>query len=238
MSRQIALGLEFRPALGADDFLVGASNRDAVAWLDAWPNWPERCLVIYGPPASGKSHLVEVWRRASGARLLQAAAIAPESVATLAGTLAAPLVDCSVAVEDMGPGRDEGGVDERAVLHLLNLVRENGGSCLLTAVTAPSRWQIGLADLRSRLLAMPAVAVDRPDDVLLEGVLRKLFADRRIEPGPGVIDYLMTHMERSLAAAKTVVASLDAAGLAARRGITVALARLVLKGSDDAPDQT
>jgi chromosomal replication initiation ATPase DnaA len=224
----MALGLEFRPALGADDFLVGASNRDAVAWLDAWPNWPERGLAIFGPPASGKSHLVEVWRQSSGARVVQAAAIAPESVATLAIALA----DGSLAIEDMGQG-----VDEKAVLHLLNLVRERGGSCLLTAAEAPSRWQIGLADLRSRLLALPAVAVDRPDDALLEGVLRKLFADRRLEPGPGVIEYLLSHMERSLAAAKAVVGHLDAAGLASRRGITIALARLVLKESDDAPGQ-
>lgn len=31
---QLPLALDFRPALGGDDFLVAPGNADAVAWLD------------------------------------------------------------------------------------------------------------------------------------------------------------------------------------------------------------
>ncbi len=69
-SRQLALDLGHRPAYGQGDFLVSDSNADAVAWLDRWPDWPAGGLALWGPPGCGKSHLVNVWRARSGARLL------------------------------------------------------------------------------------------------------------------------------------------------------------------------
>jgi hypothetical protein len=44
-----------------------------------------------------------------------------------------------------------------------------------------------------------------------------------------VVTYLLGRMERSFAAARRVVAALDAAGLAEKRGNTVPLARDVLR---------
>ena len=117
---------------------------------------------------------------------------------------------------------------ERALFHLYNLARETGGYLLLTAETAPAHWKIQLPDLRSRMVAAPAVAVGPPDDALLAAILVKLFADRQVRVGTDVIRFLVTHMERSFDAARRLVADLDAAALAARRRITVPLARRVL----------
>ena len=47
-----------RPSLGGEDFLVAPSNREAVDWLDRWPDWPSPALVLYGPPGCGKTFLV------------------------------------------------------------------------------------------------------------------------------------------------------------------------------------
>ena len=78
------------------------------------------------------------------------------------------------------------------------------------------------------MIAAPAVAVGPPDDDLLGAILVKLFADRQVRVGTDVIRFLVTHMERSFDAARRLVADLDAAALAARRRITVPLARRVL----------
>jgi chromosomal replication initiation ATPase DnaA len=59
---QIPLDLPHRPAMGAADFLVASCNRDAVAWLDRWPDWPATALVIHGDEGCGKSHLTHVWQ--------------------------------------------------------------------------------------------------------------------------------------------------------------------------------
>src|SRR6266481_2717309 len=67
MSAQMALTLPHQPALGREDFLVASCNRDAVAWIDTWPNWPIGGLVFYGPAGAGKSHLAAAWARAAKA---------------------------------------------------------------------------------------------------------------------------------------------------------------------------
>jgi len=210
------LDLGHRSALGREDFLVAASNREAVAFLDLWPDWPAKGLVIHGPEASGKTHLAQVWRARSGAVAIERGSLAQDAPTLLGEALHA-------VVEGI-----EQGVNERGLLHLYNYLSAQGGTLLLTAALPPVRWAVALPDLRSRLLALPSVAVGTPDDALLESVMIKQFADRQVRVGPDVIAFLVPRLERSLAAVRRVVAALDEAGLAERRPITVPLARQVL----------
>jgi chromosomal replication initiation ATPase DnaA len=117
---------------------------------------------------------------------------------------------------------------EEPLLHLFNLLAERQGHLLLVARAAPARWAIALPDLRSRLLAAPAVAVAAPDEALIAALLVKLFADRQLPVGEDLVAYLALHLERSFAAAQRAVAALDAAALAEHRRVTVKLARRVL----------
>ena len=92
MSRpeQLPLDLPHRPARGMEDFLVADCNRAAVAWIDRWPQWPAPLVVICGPEACGKSHLVHVWQARSGGAVIDAAQLArfdPGAVARVAGSL-------------------------------------------------------------------------------------------------------------------------------------------------------
>ncbi|HEX2116704.1 MAG TPA: DnaA/Hda family protein, partial [Alphaproteobacteria bacterium] len=122
-------------------------------------------------------------------------------------------------------------VDERNLLHLYNLLVERRGSLLLTAVEPPSRWPLQLADLRSRLAALPVVAIRPADDALVQAVLVKLFTDRQIRVDPELIMYLAARLDRSLAVAADAVNILDRAALAARRALTVPFARDTLRSA-------
>ena len=212
-ARQLALGLPHRAALSRADFLVGEANRAAVALIDRWPLWPEAGVFLAGPAGSGKSHLVEIWRRASEAVVLPAAAL-DKRAAEAAGNASA------VAVEDLHAGD----LDEAALFHLLNLARERRTAVLLTSRLAPAALAVRLADLASRLRAMYPAALAAPDDDLLRRVLVKLFADRQLAVDAAVIDFLALRMERSLEAANGLVARLDEEALAAGRPITRRLA--------------
>jgi DnaA regulatory inactivator Hda len=221
--RQLTLALGHRTALGADDFLVGESSREAVAWIDRWPDWPVAGLVIAGPAASGKTHLAEVWRRRSGARAIAARTLGRADVAELARAHA-------VVVDDADRSAAEGDLDERALLHLFNLAREQGGYLLLTGRSPPARWALALPDLRSRLATLPVATLAPPDDAVLAAVIVKLFADRQLRVEPEVVAYMVNRLDRSFAAAAAAVDVLDRAALAQRRPITIPLARGALDG--------
>lgn len=209
---QLALGFEHRESLAREDFLRTPANAAALDTLERWPDWPARALVLAGPEGSGKSHLAAIWAARAGGRILPAAALdeaaVPEALA--AGTL---------VLEDVRPG-----VDEVALFHLLNLARDAGTFLLLTALTPPAGWTLRVADLLSRLRAMPVLQLAPPDDALLRAVLVKLFADRQLAVDEGLLVYLERRIERSLAAARAVVAALDREGLRQQRPVNRALA--------------
>ena len=215
MPEQLTFDLAHRPALDREDFLVADSNRDAVAWIDRWPDWPLGIIALHGPAGCGKTHLAHVWQSAAEARLIAAEQLTIASVPSLA---AAPL-----AIDNA----DRVG-EPQALLHMINLIRERGHSLLLTGSEAPARWVTGLPDLASRLAALPAAAIAAPDDALIGGVLVKLFADRQLRVGRDVIAYLLSHMERSFGAVHRLVAALDDAALASHRNVSVGLARETL----------
>lgn len=218
MTRQFAFDFPHRPAFGGADFLVAPSNAEAVGWIDRWPAWPAPALVVCGPPGCGKTHLAQVWRARSAARALEAATLRLPDLPERLGDAVAVVVD------------DAEGAAEQPLLHLVNIMAERRGHLLLTAASPPARWTLALADLRSRLLAAPLVAVQPPDDALLAAILLKLFADRQLRIGEEVIDFLLCRIERSGAAARRIVAALDRAALEAQRRVTVPLARAVLDG--------
>jgi chromosomal replication initiation ATPase DnaA len=212
---QLAIELPFRPALARADFLVSECNSAAVRWIEGWPDWPGRNLLLYGAAQCGKSHLARSWVAQTGGALIAGAALQGLHPPELAAFPA-------VAVDDAE------GAPERALLHLYNCCHETGSSLLLVAREPPARWPLVLPDLASRLRAMPAVAIAPPDDRLLAGVLVKHFADRQVRVAPAVIAYAVRRIERSFAAAAAFAAALDRAALGARRPIGIALARRVL----------
>jgi chromosomal replication initiation ATPase DnaA len=131
----------------------------------------------------------------------------------------------ALVIEDLS----EGDIDERALFHLLNLAREENAFMLLTARTPPTAWRVGLRDLASRLRTLPVVALAAPDDALLRAVIVKLCADRQLSIDESLLGYLVTRIERSLAAARAAVITLDREALRQQRPVTRALAAEIFR---------
>jgi chromosomal replication initiation ATPase DnaA len=217
-ARQLPLELGHQVRFEAEDFLIAPSNERAHGAITAWPDWPAATLVLTGPTGSGKSHLAAIWAAKAKAATLDVARLTPETAEDFANRAQALLID-PLALP----------VNEKGLLHLVNLVAERRQSLLIVAVQPASRWAITLPDLSSRLIACPTVSVTPPDEALLRAVLIKLFSDRQLAVGPELIDYLMSRSERSFAAAHDLVDALDRAALAGQRAITIQLASDILK---------
>jgi chromosomal replication initiation ATPase DnaA len=220
MVKQLTFDLALPPpTFSREDFVVSEGNREALAWIDRWPDWPAPALAVSGPPGSGKTHLARIWATRANAAVLDATDLEGKNVpdlTALAQAHAAILVDHADRAA------------ERALFHLYNLMRERRGHLLLVAELPPAHWRIVLPDLASRLRAAPAVAVAPPDDELLGSIILKQLSDRQLHAGPGVVQYLVARMERSAEAARRVVAALDQRALSERREIDRRLAADVL----------
>jgi chromosomal replication initiation ATPase DnaA len=112
---------------------------------------------------------------------------------------------------------------------MLNLLRESGTFLMLTASEPPDAWGLKKADLLSRLRLAPIARLGEPDESLSRAVLVKLFHDRQLIVEPSVVDFVALRIERSLAAARTVVAALDREALARGRAVTRPMAAALLK---------
>jgi chromosomal replication initiation ATPase DnaA len=216
---QLPLDLPHRAAMGREDFLVAGSNIAAVAMIDAWPDWPTPATILVGPEGSGKSHLGEVWRGRTGAGTISIDDLTIDTVPDHCATGA-------LLVED-APGA---GLDEKALFHLINYMRESRGHVLITARTFPAHWEVGLKDLASRLRAAQVVSLEPPDDQLLRAVLVKLFADRQLNVDESVINFMLLRMERSLGVARTLVELIDRRALAEKSAVTRPLVARLMSG--------
>lgn len=215
MIRQLTFDLPARTAWRREDFFVSPANAAALAALDDWRNWPGGKMVLTGPKGSGKTHLAKLWAAETGAAVLPATALAEADLPALSALGAVAVEDADAAAGD--------GACEAAFFHLHNLVTQSG-HLLVTAATPPRDWHLTLPDLASRLQAAALARIEAPDDALLSAVLIKLFADRQLAVPPALIPYMVQRMERSIDAARDLVARLDARSLAEGRAITRAMA--------------
>ena len=209
---QLRLDLERPTSHAREDFIVAECNQAAVAAIDSWPAWPGGKLAIIGPPGSGKTHLAQAWAAKAGAQPAERVQGLDRATAIL--------------MEDA----DRRGSEE-LLFHLVNRA-DSGSTLLITGRTPPTSWTAHLPDLRSRLNALTVVAIDTPDDVVLLGVMEKLFAERNIRPKPGVADYAIKRIERSIPAVQELVLRIDEWAGAEKREITLALVRRILRIDD------
>lgn len=220
---QIPLDLGHRTAMGRDDFLIAPGNQDAVAWIDLWPEWPAPALILYGPVASGKSHLCAVWRERAHAQAVDARSLNENTARDIAQSAQHIVLDDIDALIGNVAG-------EKGLFHLYNIFKEEKRTLLLTMTDAPVRRAFALPDLASRLRAAPAVAIREPDDPLLAAILVKLFNDRQLRVSDDVITYILPRIDRSFEAVRTLVESIDSRTLAEKRAVSVPLVKTLLSG--------
>ncbi|MFC7050763.1 HdaA/DnaA family protein [Emcibacter nanhaiensis] len=220
---QLPLNLPVRQAFGHEDFLVAASNTDAVNWIDRWPDWPSHVLILFGDEGCGKTHLSHVWQDRSSAIRLNEEEFFGQPLVGREKAYIFEDVDTYLS----GPGREE------QLLHSYNWLKEKASFLLLTARTHPRSWGMSLPDLSSRILSCPIVEMGQADDSLLASVIIKQFADLQVILPSEVLDYLLPRIDRSFAGVRRTVRRIDRLALTEKRAVTIPLARKALESLED-----
>jgi chromosomal replication initiation ATPase DnaA len=212
---QIPLHLPHKTSLAEDDFLVTPSNEEAAKQLGKAASALQ--ILLLGPRGSGKTHLAHIWQRDHEARRLVPETLDP-----------AELVVGSAWLWENADRASWSEKLQQNAFHLLNLARENGFRLLITASQPVREWPLQLADLRSRLLALPVAQINPPDDTLVSALLLKQFRDRQLPVTEEVLNYLIPRMPRDGAQIMAIIEKLDRAALAGKRAVTIPLAKSIL----------
>lgn len=224
MIKQMALDLPVRADFSADSFISGEANEEARTALGQWQHWPKNAFALIGDEGAGKSHIGHIWADQTGALIVRPSELAPALETLRHGSC--------LLIEDADS--ESAG---KAMFHAFNRAAGGGiAGLLLTARTNPASWPCSVPDLKSRLRALPHVALKEPDDDMLTRLIRKQLHDRRAPIQPGVIEYLLPRMERSVSATRRLVDLLDKHALVKRTAITRSVAREVLDSLDQTGD--
>jgi chromosomal replication initiation ATPase DnaA len=219
MLRQARLFIQAGQDRGLKSLLFGDELYRVVRPLiDPAAPWPRGGMLLIGPAASGKTHLALSFLEATGGRRLSA--LSP--LAAEAGAWAAR--GGALAVDDA----DQVG-DEEGLFLLLERALAGDGRLLLTAAGPPRGWRLQMADLRSRLEALPRLKLPEPDEALLAELLTRLCRQRFIKLDQNAALYLARHMERTYAEAVRVTEALDALVVRGARAIGAPTAARALR---------
>lgn len=193
-------------------FIESAENHSAIEYLVKWPAWLDNGLIIYGNSGVGKTHLVTLWAQTANAHFIieKDMSVDPRNM----------FFDHSNFVVD---NFDEFLQPEHFdwLFHFINIAREKQKFFVLVSQHQPSLWKIDLDDLRSRILALPSVPIQNPEDKLLFKIAQKLCKDLGISIHAKTLNYILNRIDRRVNSVANLLKILNKLSLQDQKKITI-----------------
>ena len=215
---QRPLDLKFKPALGSEDFFISACNQAAVSYLQTWTTWSHPACLIWGPEASGKTHLAHLWKNLSQAHLLEGGTLKLKDVEKHAQAPQPLVIEHIEAI-----------LQQLHLLQIMNISQESGSPLLMTSRRPPSQLPFDLPDLTSRLKGLVSLELLSPDDGLLTMLLLKLCHDQQLTISAPLIDYIIPRIQRTYGFIQALVDQMRQLSLSAKRQPTIPMAKEALE---------
>ena len=217
---QLSFNLKKKKIYEKDDFLVSKSNKEAYKFINKWPNWESRKIIIFGDSGTGKTHLSKIWQKKTSAIILNLNKFKKIKFDNFFLKKKKFIIENISNFFDKIKKKDKENL-EKNLLHFYNLIDEKRGYVVLTASIAPKFWGINLPDLKSRILSSTTINIKKPDDELLSSVLVKLFIDKQILIDKKIIKFIVYRSERSLTSLQSIVNKIDEQSLVTKKKINI-----------------
>lgn len=207
-------------------------NAEAVAAVRALAEGSgESYLYLFGPAATGKTHLLQGSCRAADARGRTAQYLPLAHPGLTPAILEGLDETCDlIAIDDLQAivGRTDW---ELALFALFNRARGGGRALLIAATLAPDALGIGLRDLVSRLHWGPRYRLLPLSDVECETLLIETAAGLGMRLDAATARYIMNNHARDPASLVALIERIDRASLREQRPPSIHLVRQVIRGA-------
>lgn len=213
-----------------DNFYAGENDAVLHALREIAEVSQRAVLWIWGPPESGRTHLLQATAGAADAAGYRVAFV-PAGDAAISPAALEGLGELDVVcVDDVDQiaGREDW---ERALFVLFEQLRQAGARLVLSARCAPLHASFELPDLASRLTSGATFRLQALTDEQKQAALQCRAAWRGLELPDDAAQYLLTRADRSTAALFRLLDRLDTESLAAQKRLTVPFVRGVLEAS-------
>lgn len=227
---QLALPLQLADhAVFASFFAQG--NETLVATLSELASGQDSNRVrhgcwLWGPKASGKTHLLQAVCEVAGDRstYMPLSMFADAGPEILEGLATRELV-CIDDVDQVA-GRDDW---DAALFDLCNQIQDAGAELVVSAAAAPRESEFQLNDLKSRFAKLPVFQIHALDDVERIIALQLRSQHRGLELPDETAQYLLKRSRRDMASLYDLLDTLDREALRAKRRLTVPFVRSVME---------
>lgn len=229
MSQQLPLPLGLDPEYTFARFLPGP-NIEALRLLEAVARGSGPMpLLIHGPVASGKTHLLQACCMAAAsfgqrAMTLPMATILRQGPDAIEGLEAFDCL-CLDDIETVIGHHDW----ENALFLLFNALNDREAKLVMAANSPPGDWPFLLSDLRSRLASGPIFALKPLSEEETIQALMNHASALGLEMSKTVAVYLVRRVQRDLGSLLRHLDHLDKASMAAARRLTIPFVRSIIE---------
>ena len=217
MNDQLILKFPSHQAYKKEDFYVSSSNQEAYDLIEQWPKWIKRTVNIFGPPGSGKSHLVSILKSKTS-NLQVESSMLKEEIFIKFKTKEALIIE----------NLDEK-VSERLLFSLWNTALQDNKYLLITSKKPINSFKFNLKDLMSRVKSSLVVGINLPSDDLISVIIAKNFSDKQIKVEKKHIDYIIKRIDRSYEKISQFILTLDKYSLKKGSPFALKMIKEVLK---------
>ena len=180
---------------------------------------------IWGGEATGKTHLLQAACEAAGDRAVY---IPLKSIIKIGPKILDDLATRElICIDDLDSvvGHSEW---ETRLFNLYNQIFGQDGQIIVSANASPRICSIELADLKSRMMKLPAFQIKSLNENLRISALQLRSNHRGIELPISTAKYLLKRSRRDMNSLYEILDQLDKEGLRAKRRLTIPFARKVL----------
>ena len=214
---QLIFKFPFKKKYYEQDFYVSSNNFNAYKLIENWPNWPGKCLNVFGASGSGKTHLSKILqKKIKKTKLIDAKNLNDQIIEEL-NNLECLIID-----------RYDHNIEEKLFYSIFNQSKQLDNFILINSIQSLKKYSFKLKDLQSRINSLVYIGIDLPTDELLQVIISKSFSDKQINLNPKISQFIINNVDRSYDKMFKFLKEIDDLSLSSGKPININLIKKVL----------